>query len=65
MRTEHPIGKVIDLPDGREVKAVKAEKQFQCNECALKKYPIYDCPICSASHRIDRKNIIYKETKKK
>ena len=71
MAKEHPIGKVIDLPDGRKaevVESTKSKRYSTCYKCVwFTSNPI--CPSvslgwrCSKLDRTDNKNIIYKEIK--
>lgn len=68
MATEHPIGKVIDLPDGRKAEVVEG----LCQDCAVGERGIIACikwrergriGECLEERRTDHKHIIYKEVK--
>lgn len=66
---EHPIGKVIELPDGRKVEVVE---QDNCEGCVFRTDTGRRCwngkvmqiiGECNKALRTDYKNIIYKEIK--
>lgn len=59
-RTEHTIGKVIDLPNGK--RAIVKRKE-NCQDCALFGTEYCRTIKCTSYSRSDVKDIIYKEIK--
>ena len=67
-KEQHPIGKVINLPDGRKVEVVENKEEL-CLGCIWDEVDCFGVlyrgirGLCSKRNRTDHKNIIYKEIK--
>lgn len=68
MAKEHPIGKVIDLPNGIVVEVMENKEEL-CLGCIWEEVECFGVlyrgirGLCSKRNRTDHKNIIYREFK--